>query len=325
MKNNDANLPDGWIKATISVLADYVNGRAFKPTEWKDTGKPIIRIQNLNNGSAKYNFSPENHEEKYLVKNGDLLFAWSASLGAYIWHGGDAWLNQHIFLVHPKDCTTKLFVFYLLEKITTELYAKAHGSGMVHVTKGKFESTEISLPPLLEQHRIVAKIEELFSELDKGIENLKTAQAQLKVYRQALLKHAFEGKLTAQWRAQRHAKQSVAPAQAGAQPFNDMDSRPTFSRGLALRGNDEAGSGNDKPLETAEALLKRIQQEREQRYQQQLAEWEKSPSVPLLQRGKPTSTAPIPPLRKRGARGDFKTQTSENPAATHRRRTDRIA
>lgn len=197
MKINEANLPNGWAKATIGVLADYVNGRAFKPTEWKDVGKPIIRIQNLNNNNAKYNFSPENHEEKYLVKNGDLLFAWSASLGAYIWHGEDAWLNQHIFIVHPKNCTTKLFVFYLLEKITTELYAKAHGSGMVHVTKGKFESTEISLPPLNEQRRIVAKIEELFSELDKGIENLKTAQSQLKVYRQALLKHAFEGKLTA--------------------------------------------------------------------------------------------------------------------------------
>ncbi len=52
------------------------------------------------------------------------------------------------------------------------------------------------LPPLAEQERIVAKIEELFSELDAGIESLKTAQAQLKIYRQAVLKYAFEGKLT---------------------------------------------------------------------------------------------------------------------------------
>jgi len=66
-----------------------------------------------------------------------------------------------------------------------------------------------------------------------------------------------------------------------------MDSR--------LRGNDEVGGGNDKPLETADTLLKRIQQERVQRYQQQLADWEKSPSIPLLRRGKLTSTVPIPP------------------------------
>jgi len=217
----------------------------------KMRAKPIIRIQNLNKDDAKYNFSPENHEEKYLVRNSDLLFAWSASLGAYIWQGGDAWLNQHIFIVHPKSCTTKLFVFYLLEKITAELYAKAHGSGMVHVTKGKFESTEIFLPPLNEQNRIVAKIEELFSELDKGIENLKTARTQLKVYRQALLKHAFEGKLTAQWRAEHQDK-----------------------------------------LETANALLKRIQQERAQRYQQQLSDWEAADK----QGSKPKAPKPLLPL-----------------------------
>ena len=59
---------------------------------------------------------------------------------------------------------------------------------------------EILIPPPLEQRRIVAKIEELFSELDKGIESLKAARAKLNVYRQAVLKHAFEGKLTEQWR-----------------------------------------------------------------------------------------------------------------------------
>lgn len=60
---------------------------------------------------------------------------------------------------------------------------------------------EIPLAPLPEQHRIVAKIEALFSELDKAVESLTLARAQLKTYRQALLKYAFEGKLTADWRA----------------------------------------------------------------------------------------------------------------------------
>lgn len=110
---------------------------------------------------------------------------------------------------------------------------------------------DIPIPPLIEQHRIVAKIEELFSELDKGIENLQTARAQLKVYRQALLKHAFEGKLTAQWRKE-----------------------------------------NQDKLETANALLKRIQQERAQGTQQQLLEWEAS-----CKRGsKPKALVILPPL-----------------------------
>ncbi len=68
------------------------------------------------------------------------------------------------------------------------------------------------VPPSTEQHRIVAKIEELFSELDKGVDSLKTAREQLKVYRQALLKHAFEGKLTAQWRAENSDKLETASA-----------------------------------------------------------------------------------------------------------------
>ena len=59
---------------------------------------------------------------------------------------------------------------------------------------------------MIEQRRIVDKLEELFSELDKGIESLKAARAQLNVYRQAVLKHAFEGKLTAKWREENKDK-----------------------------------------------------------------------------------------------------------------------
>ena len=71
---------------------------------------------------------------------------------------------------------------------------------------GFLKKSKIPLPPVNEQHRIVAKIEELFSELDKGVESLKTARAKLDVYRQAVLKHAFEGKLTAQWREENKDK-----------------------------------------------------------------------------------------------------------------------
>lgn len=62
-------------------------------------------------------------------------------------------------------------------------------------------SIPVIVPPLAEQKRIIAKIEELFSELNKGVDSLKRAQTQLEVYRHAVLKHAFTGKLTAQWRA----------------------------------------------------------------------------------------------------------------------------
>jgi type I restriction enzyme S subunit len=200
------NIPPHWKSAKLGEVANYLNGRAFKPIEWEKSGLPIIRIQNLNKSDAEYNYSNKIFEDRYLVKKGDLLFAWSASLGAYIWRNNDAWLNQHIFKVVPKNNTELSFLYYLLNKIVAELYAKTHGSGMVHITKGKFESTLIPLPPLHEQHLIVAKIEELFSELDNAVENLKKAKEQLKVFRQAVLKWAYEGKLTEEWRKERESQ-----------------------------------------------------------------------------------------------------------------------
>lgn len=187
---------EDWAETTIGNVADYLNGRGFKKSEWETEGLPIIRIQNLNKKDAPFNYTSSLYDEKYSVKNGDLLFSWSASLGVYIWNRGDAWLNQHIFKVAPKDFILKDYLLHKLQSIIQLLYSQTHGSGMVHITKRNFEATKFLLPPLPEQRAIVAKIEELFSGLDKGEEDLKKAQEQLKIYRQAVLKKAFEGGLT---------------------------------------------------------------------------------------------------------------------------------
>ena len=177
---------------TLGTVATYVNGRAFKPSEWQEYGLPIIRIQNLTDSSAKYNYSSAEHDERFLVKKGDLLFAWSASLGAHIWKGENAWLNQHIFKVIPDEGIDRDYLYYYLLRVVSDLYAKTHGSGMVHITKGPFMATKIPVPPLVHQKRIVARIEELFSQLDSGVETLKQIKRQLAVYRQAVLKEAFK-------------------------------------------------------------------------------------------------------------------------------------
>ncbi|WP_410512109.1 restriction endonuclease subunit S [Paenibacillus sp. BR2-3] len=201
MNSNDKkDIPIGWARTSLGDIAQYLNGRAFKAEEWEKDGLPIVRIQNLNNPNATYNYTNKIFEPRYKIKKGDILYAWSASLGVYIWNDKEAWLNQHIFKVIPNLGINKKFIYYYLLKITTELYDKTHGSGMVHITKGKFEETNISLPPLKEQQRIVFKIEELLSELDNAIESLKTIWMQLKIYRQSVLKWAFEGKLTEKWR-----------------------------------------------------------------------------------------------------------------------------
>lgn len=187
MKNN---LPENWTETTLNDVAEYINGRAFKPSEWETEGVPIVRIQNLNDYNAPFNYSTKSYEDIFKIKNGDLLFAWAASLGAYIWRGEIAWLNQHIFKVIPK--IDKDFLFYSLSFKVKELYSKSHGSGMVHITKGAFLESLIPLPPLAEQGRIVAKIEELFAGIDAGVENLKAVKNQIARYRQSVLKSAFD-------------------------------------------------------------------------------------------------------------------------------------
>ena len=102
-------------------------------------------------------------------------------------------------LINLYDLNCKFALYQLSVGVKGFLWS-SRGTTINGVTKKQLADTKFLIAPLPEQHRIVAKIEELFSELDKSVENLRTAQQQLKVYRQAVLKWAFEGKLTEEWR-----------------------------------------------------------------------------------------------------------------------------
>ena len=162
------NLPKGWELIKVGNLAKYTNGKAFKPSDWEVSGLPIVRIQNLNDITCKYNYTTLIHEEKFKIKKGDLLFAWAASLGVYIWQYSDAWLNQHIFKVEPYAFIDKQYIYYLFQYLIADFYTKSHGSGMVHITKSEFENTMAILPPINEQRRIVNAI----SRYNKLIESI---------------------------------------------------------------------------------------------------------------------------------------------------------
>lgn len=166
------NVPKGWCTIRVGDLAEYTNGKAFKPSDWEQIGLPIIRIQNLNDENCQYNYTSITHEEKYRISHEDLLFAWAASLGVYIWQGNQAWLNQHIFKVEPHPFIDKQYLYYLFEYIVSEFYVRSHGSGMVHITKKEFETTIALLPPLSEQQRIVTSIKSYYTILDNISANL---------------------------------------------------------------------------------------------------------------------------------------------------------
>ena len=112
------------------------------------------------------------------------------------------------YLIRFKPHIDRRFLGYFLQSpdYWTAIADEKLGVAVPNVNATKLKSIKVPVPPEREQRRIVAKIEEVFSELDKGMESLKAARAKLDVYRQAVLKHAFEGKLTAQWREENRDK-----------------------------------------------------------------------------------------------------------------------
>lgn len=167
--------PATWKTHKLGELAQYINGKAFKPEDWKTSGLPIIRIQNLTDSSKPFNYCDQPVESRYYVNDGDLLISWSATLGSFIWDRGPAVLNQHIFKSLPNaELVERDFLHFLMLETLEEMASHAHGIAMKHITKGKFEAIEVAIPPLPEQRRVVARIKECMERVEE-VEVLKNS------------------------------------------------------------------------------------------------------------------------------------------------------
>ena len=162
----------------LGDAASFVNGFAFKPEQWGAVGRPIIRIQNLNNQDAEFNYYDGPIPEKYIVNDGDILISWSASLGAYEWNRGEALLNQHIFkVVFDKADINKHFLRYAVLSKLTEMEKDAHGATMRHIVKKDFDNTIVPFPSREEQERIVRELDLLTNIIDKKNQQLRDLDA----------------------------------------------------------------------------------------------------------------------------------------------------
>lgn len=158
----------------LGEVATYVNGYAFKPETWSEKGLPIIRIQNLNNGEAAYNYYEGDLPAKFIVEKGDLLISWSASLGSYFWQGEKAYLNQHIFkVVFDKSDIDKTYLKYAVDAKLEEMKRKVHGATMQHIVKKDFDDTLIPVPSLEDQQRIVRELDAIHAILASKNEQLR--------------------------------------------------------------------------------------------------------------------------------------------------------
>jgi len=215
-----AELPVGWAEVELKSLVpadgvltdgDWVESKDQDP----DGDVRLIQLADIGDGFFR------NKSHRFLtskravslgctfLKAGDILIARMPDpLGRaciFPLAGAEKYVTVvDVCIVRVSDLTvSNRYLTYAINSLAIRHKIEALESGTTRkrISGKNLAGVRIPLAPLKEQQRIVAKIEELFSELDKGIENLKLARAQLAVYRQALLKHAFEGRLTADWRA----------------------------------------------------------------------------------------------------------------------------
>ena len=224
-------LPAGWVWASIDELVGSQG--LFRDGDWveskdQDPNGDVRLIQLADIGDGEF----RNKSARFLTA------AKAAELGCSYLREGDVLIarmpdplgraclfplkGEHKFVTVVDVCIvrfgqTQINNRYFLYALNSPASRKRisdfqTGSTRKRISRGNLSTIEFPIPPLAEQHRIVAKIEELFSELDQGVASLKTAREQLKVYRQSLLKNAFEGKLTAAWRATHRDQLETATA-----------------------------------------------------------------------------------------------------------------
>jgi len=186
-----------WGRINLSEVAEVQNGFAFSSKYFtKGDGLPLIRIRDIDEVKTE-NYYSGKYTKEYLVHKGDILVGMDGDFNLAIWQGTTGLLNQRVCrIILMSKYYDRKFLTYCLPGFLKAINTKTSSVTVKHLSSNTVNDIPLPLPPLSEQHRIVARIEELFSSLDKGIESLKTTQQQLKVYRQAVLKWGFEGKLT---------------------------------------------------------------------------------------------------------------------------------
>lgn len=185
-------IPEGWEVSKLKYLGRYVNGYPFKPDDWGDKGKPIIRIQDLTGSNDSPNYYDGDIDAKYHIKNGDILVSWAATLDAFIWNKGDGLLNQHIFKAIPQEeKITSYFFFWMIKEAMQNMNNdNKHGIFMQHVTLDVFNNFSVPLPPLSEQKRITTYLFQKISEADIMLDDTLSSITGYKKLKQAVITQA---------------------------------------------------------------------------------------------------------------------------------------
>ena len=235
-------IPEGWEVSKLKYLGRYVNGYPFKPDDWGDKGKPIIRIQDLTGSNDSPNYYDGDIDAKYHIKNGDILVSWAATLDAFIWNKGDGLLNQHIFKAIPQEeKITSYFFFWMIKEAMQNMNNdNKHGIFMQHVTLDVFNNFSVPLPPLSEQKRIATYLFQKISEADIMLDDTLSSITGYKKLKQAVITQA----VTKGVRGEREMKDS------GVEWISEIPANWTVKRGKQLfsETNERSETGSEELL-----------------------------------------------------------------------------
>ena len=186
-------VPEGWTSMAMNDIAEYINGYAFKPSDWGTKGKPIIKIKEMGSGITAD--TPRNRGEgipaKYIVTAGDILFSWSATLSAMIWDEEDGLLNQHLFKVIPHNGISREFILQSILKALDEFSNLTTGSTMKHIQRGKLKEVFVNVP----DNATMRKYESISEPMREQILTLKKQIILLKEARDRLLPKLMNGEI----------------------------------------------------------------------------------------------------------------------------------
>ncbi len=200
-------LPIGWIKTKIGEICNVVRGGSPRPMgdpKYFNGSIPFLKIADITKikGNTVYDsiihVNNEGAKKSRLIKKGNLILTNSGTVCVPKFLGVDACIHDgFVSFLDLSKSVSKKYLFHFFNYIRPRIIQEnRQGITQVNLNIAIVSNINLHLPPLPEQHRIIGKIEELFSELDDGIKQLKKTKEQIKTYRQAVLKAAFEGKLT---------------------------------------------------------------------------------------------------------------------------------
>ena len=183
------DIPTNWRRSKLKYLGEYINGYAFKPSDWSSKGHQIIRIQDLTgSNSGEPNYFDGILDEKYRVVNGDILVSWAATLDAFVWKKEDGWLNQHIFKAVPNEKIVNGYFLWLLKVAMDNMNNDdKHGIVMQHVTIGLFNNYVVPLAPYTEQQAIADYLDKTCSKIDEIIAEAKASIDEYRKLKQSVI------------------------------------------------------------------------------------------------------------------------------------------